>query len=139
MPQTHSRGGNHHAVRPRNASSRSERNEIPRPENSAGAIEAIGAEIGELSAEDIKAGLRMQAEMFEALHSIGRDWMARATSQAELAFNLPNRLTTARSVPDAISAYQEWFTEWLARCGEDSRRLISDGKKIANAARVPPK
>jgi hypothetical protein len=36
----------------------------------------------------------------------------------------------ARTLPDAVSTYQEWLSEWLAMCNEDSRRFLSDGQKI---------
>jgi hypothetical protein len=79
------------------------------------------------------AGLRLQGEMFEVLSNIGREWFARATSEAELASRLPNKLTAARSVPDALSAYQEWLGEWMNRCGEDSYRIVSDSQRIISA------
>jgi hypothetical protein len=80
------------------------------------------------------AGLRLQKEMFEVLSRVGRDWFARATSEVELASTLPNKLTAVRSVPDALSAYQEWLSEWTNRCGEDSYRIVSDSQKIINAS-----
>jgi hypothetical protein len=45
---------------------------------------------------------------------------------------LPNKLTTARSVPDAFSAYQEWLDEWAKMFGEGSRRVVSDGHKLVD-------
>ena len=69
-------------------------------------------------------------EMFDTLQTIGRQWMERRTCEAELALNLPNRLAGARTLPDAVSTYQEWLSEWLAMCNEDSRRFLSDGQKI---------
>ena len=100
-----------------------------RGEKSAGAS-AVNAQFAEMGAKSVTAGLRMQKELFETFQDISRDWFARATSEAELAFKLPRQLTNARSVPDAMSAYQEWLNEWLSMCGEDGRRLISDGQKI---------
>jgi hypothetical protein len=49
-----------------------------------------------------------------------------------LALRLPNKLTTARSVPDAFSAHQEWLDEWMRMFGEDTRRLVSDGHKLVD-------
>jgi hypothetical protein len=86
-----------------------------------------------MGAEGVMAGLRLQREMFEVLSSIGREWFARATSEVELASRLPNKLTAARSVPDALSAYQEWLGEWINRCGEDSYRIVSDSQRIIHA------
>src|SRR5580658_3693559 len=36
----------------------------------------------------------------------------------ELAFNLPNKLTAAQTVPAALSAYQEWLSEWMSMVSE---------------------
>jgi hypothetical protein len=96
---------------------------------------AIGQDpfFGTMGAGGVVAGLRLQKEMFEVLSSIGHEWFARARSEVELASRLPDKLTAARSVPDALSAYQEWLGEWMNRCGEDSYRIVSDSQRIINA------
>lgn len=75
-------------------------------------------------------GPRAQNEMLRLLSDMGQDWFACATAEAQLALQLPNRLTAARSIPDAVTAYQEWFGEWIDRCSQDSHRLLSDGQKL---------
>ena len=105
------------------------RSEQMRGENTA-AAEAISTRMAEIGANSFTAGLRMQTEMIDTLQTIGRQWMERRTCEAELALNLPNRLAGARTLPDAVSTYQEWLREWLAMCNEDSRRFLSDGQKI---------
>jgi hypothetical protein len=105
------------------------RAEQMRGENAA-AAEMFTAQIGDMGKRSINAGLRMQTEIFDALQTIGRDWVACTTSEAELALNLPNRLAGARTLPDAITAYQQWLTEWLTMCNEDGRRLVADGQRF---------
>jgi hypothetical protein len=85
---------------------------------------------GDMGVGNVKAALRLQTEMFDVLHDISRDWMARATSEAEFAFRLPNKLTAAQSVPDAFTAYHEWLNEWMSMCSEDGRRLVADSQRI---------
>ena len=92
----------------------------------------LNASFGEMGPRNVRAALRLQTELFEVLHEVGSDWMARATSGAELAFRLPNTLTSAQTMPDALSAYQEWLNEWLAMVNEDSRRFIADSQKIVD-------
>lgn len=87
---------------------------------------------GEIGTNSVKAGLRAQKEMFEVLHDIGNDWLARATSRAELAFKLPSKLSEAGNVPDALSAYREWLSEWVTMMDEDGRHLIADSQKIVD-------
>lgn len=89
--------------------------------------------IGEVGAGDVAAGLRLQNEILGLLSELGQDWLARAAAEALLALRLPTQLTAARSFPDAVAAYQEWFGEWINRCSEDGGRLFSDGQKIVVA------
>jgi hypothetical protein len=107
----------------------SARSEQMRGENMA-AAETFTAQIGDMGKRGIDAGLRMQTEMFDALQTISRDWVTCTTSEAELALNLPHRLAGARSIPEAMTAYQEWLSEWLTMCNEDGRRLVADGQKF---------
>ena len=55
------------------------------------------------------------SEFFNALQQMSRDWMGRATAEVELGLKLSKNLTTAHSVPDAITAYQEWLSEEIMR------------------------
>jgi hypothetical protein len=87
---------------------------------------------GEMGPRNVKAALRLQMEMFEVLHDVGRDWLKRATSEAELAFNLPNKLTAAQTVPAALSVYQEWLSEWVSMVSDDGRHFIADSQKIVD-------
>jgi hypothetical protein len=90
----------------------------------------MSAAFGEMSARGVTAGLRGQQRILDVLSDISRQWVARAAAETELALRLPNKLTSARSLPDAVSAYQEWFDEWMSMFGEDGRRLVSDGRKL---------
>jgi hypothetical protein len=125
MPQDTPRTDTHRTEQPRGGA----RTEQMRGENVA-AAETFTARIGDMSKRSIHVGLRMQTEMFDALHEISRDWVACATSEAELALNLPGRLARARTMPEAVAAYQEWLNEWVTRCNEDGHRLAADGQKF---------
>ena len=125
MPQDDQRTDKDHGRQQRGGA----RSEQMRGENTA-AAEAMSTRMAEIGANSFNAGLRMQTEMFDTLQTIGHQWMERRTCEAELALNLPNRLVGARTLPDAVAAYQEWLSEWLAICNEDRRRFVSDGQKI---------
>jgi hypothetical protein len=129
MPQDNPRHEIHRSEQIRSESARAERARAERPVNA----DILNAPIGKIGTQSVKTGLRMQHEMFEVLHDIGREWFARASSEAELAFNLPNKLSAARSVPDALSAYQEWFNEWVSMVDQNGRRFIADSQRIIGA------
>jgi hypothetical protein len=126
MPQDNPRTETNRTEQQRAAGARFEQ---MRGENVA-ATEIFTTQIGDMGKRSISAGLRMQTEMLDALQLMSRDWVACTTSEAELAFNLPNRLAGARSIPEAITAYQQWLNEWLTMCSEDGRRLAADGQKF---------
>ena len=74
------------------------------------------------------------SEFFNTLQEMSRDWMGRATAEVELSLKLSKKLTDAHSVPDAITAYQEWLSEEMNARAEDARLLMSNGQKIIDAS-----
>ena len=74
------------------------------------------------------------SEFLNTLQEMSRDWMARATAEVELGLKISKKLTTAHSVPDAVAAYQEWFSEEMSARAEDARLLMSNGQKFMDAS-----
>jgi hypothetical protein len=74
------------------------------------------------------------SEFFNTLQEMSRDWMTRATAEVELGLKLSKKLTAAQSVPDAVSAYQEWLSEEMGARAEDTRLLMSSGQKFMDAS-----
>jgi hypothetical protein len=74
------------------------------------------------------------SEFFNTLQEMSRDWMTRATAEFELGLKLSKKLTAAQSVPDAVSAYQEWLSEEMGARAEDTRLLMSSGQKFMDAS-----
>jgi hypothetical protein len=74
------------------------------------------------------------SEFFNVLREMGTEWMARARSEVELGLKLSKNLSAAHSVPDAITAYQEWLTEEMGARAEDARLLMSNGQKFIDTS-----
>src|SRR5215831_12975252 len=79
------------------------------------------------------------SEFFNALQEMRRDWMARATAEIELSLKLSKKLEAADSVPEAVTAYQEWLNEEMGARAEDARLLMSNGQKFTDATSAEPK
>lgn len=126
MPQDHSHSETSHAHHTRGESRRGERTRGDK----APAGRAMSAPFGEVGVLSLTTGLRLQQEMLDVLQDLGSEWLARAPSQVELALNLPNRLTAARSIADALSVYRGWLGECMTMVGEDSSRLDAYRRKI---------
>ena len=75
------------------------------------------------------------SELLETFREISRNWIERASAEAELGFKLSKDLNAARSVPDAVAAYQEWLTKEMDSRAEDARQLVlSDGQKLMDTS-----
>jgi hypothetical protein len=123
---------------PRDKSASIKRSSDAKPASAASAF------FDEMGPRNVKAALRLQTEMFEVLHDVGRNWLERAASDAELALDLPHKLTSAQTVPAALSAYQDWLSQWMSRVSEDGRSFIADSQKIVDKsvscfAAAPPR
>jgi Phasin protein len=74
--------------------------------------------------------LQVQDEFIKTFEEMSRAVMSRATAEIELGVKLSQKLTAARSLPDVVSAYQEWLSEEMNARSEDARRFMSNGQKF---------
>src|SRR5687767_12983177 len=68
------------------------------------------------------AMLDVQRRLLGVYEEIGRAWLARVKSETELWSELVNQIQEARSVPDALGAYQEGVARRLQMAVDDGRR-----------------
>ena len=95
------------------------------------------AELSELLQKQFAVILEMQQELCERIAAANRDWSIRAKTEADLASELTAKVTAARSLPEAMTAYQEWASRRVALITDDSRRILADGQKfIERGARL---
>jgi hypothetical protein len=76
---------------------------------------------------------KLQKELLQTLERIQRDQMTRAMEQTRLASEFAGSVANARSVPQIMTAYQEWFTAHTQMLAEDNRKLMSDCQNTATA------
>jgi phasin protein len=88
------------------------------------------AELGEMGKKRTEAMAAAQTELLDEFQEIGQRWVARAKSEADAASQLVAKLTSARSVPETATAYQEWASRRMQLAIEDSQRLFTDGLKL---------
>jgi hypothetical protein len=90
-----------------------------------------------ISQMPIDAGMALQKELLNAYEEAGRIWLARMKSEVELWSELAAKLTTVRSVPEALEAYNESVSQEMQMTAEDGKRLLHEceqiSQKITNA------
>jgi hypothetical protein len=80
------------------------------------------------------ASFQTPSDLFETLQEMSRDWMACTTAEVELGFKLSENLMAARSIPDAVAAYGEWFSGEIGTCANGARQMLSHGQKFMDCS-----
>ena len=73
---------------------------------------------------------QVQSELTKKATEINRHWADRGRSEASLASEFASKLAACRSVPDAMTAWQEWSSQRLERMAEDGKHLLGDLQEV---------
>ena len=87
-------------------------------------------ELAALGKKRIGEFIRVQTEILDELHEANRHWLDRFESEANLASEFASRLSSARTMPDAMAASREWATQYWAMLAEDGRHFADDTRKL---------
>ena len=68
----------------------------------------IPAEFAAIGKKRLDEYIAMRTEQLEKLQEVNRNWFDRMETEATLASEFATKLTAARSIPEAATAYQEW-------------------------------
>jgi hypothetical protein len=74
--------------------------------------------------------LTVQKDLLDTYEEISRAWLARVKSEADLWSELASKVSGARSVPDALGAYQQSVAQRMQMAADDGRRVFDDSQKI---------
>jgi hypothetical protein len=91
-------------------------------------------EMAEMGKKRIENFVDAQRELLNQLQETNRQWFDRMQSEAKVASDFANKVMAARSVPDAMTAYQEWANRQLEMTADDAKRLFTDGQKFLEAS-----
>ncbi len=74
--------------------------------------------------------VKMQTELLGRLQETNRQWFDRAKSEADLASEFVGKLSAARSIPEAMTTFQEWSSRRFEMMAEDGKHLLEDSQKF---------
>ena len=72
----------------------------------------------------------LQKELLDAYEHASRAWLARVKSEVDLWSELARKLSTTRSVPEALEAYQKCAAQRMQMAADDGRQLFNECQKI---------
>ena len=93
-------------------------------------FDLMSSEFAAMGKERIEDFVNAQAELFENLQESSKQWLDRVKSETDLASELASKLTAARSIPDALTAYQQWTKRRFEMMAEDSKHLLADTQRL---------
>ena len=73
---------------------------------------------------------KAQAELSATLRDDNQQWIDRVQLKLYSASEFVRKLTAARSILDAIAAYQEWAIQWQRLIAEDGQQLLAESEKL---------
>ena len=74
--------------------------------------------------------MNAQSELLDEIHEANRHWMDRLESEANLASEYASKLSTTRTIPDAVAVLRDWATRYFQTLAEDSQHLADDTRKF---------
>jgi predicted phage tail protein len=87
-------------------------------------------EFAALSKKRFSDFMRVQTELLDEFQESNRHWLDRFESAANLVQEFASKLSSARSMPDAMAASRDWATQYFAMLAEDSQHLADDTRKF---------
>jgi hypothetical protein len=88
------------------------------------------SEFAALGKKRIEAFVHAQAELLDEIQETNRHWMDRFQSEANLASECASKLSSVRSIPDAVAVSRDWATQYFQRLAEDGKHLADDTRKF---------
>jgi hypothetical protein len=94
-------------------------------------------EFAALGKKRIGEFIRVQTELLDEIQEANRHWLDRIQSEANLASEYASKLTSSRSIPDAMAASRDWASRYFAMLAEDGQHLADDTRRfIETGARL---
>jgi hypothetical protein len=90
----------------------------------------ISAEFAAAGRKQIEALVNAQTELFDRLQDTNRRWLDRMQAEANLASEFATKLTSARSIPDAMTACRDWASRRFELMAEDVKHVLDDTQKF---------
>lgn len=85
------------------------------------------AETGKKRMEDF---LQAQNAFLETLQQANRQWLDRLQTETAFVSEFSSKLSTVRSLPEAMSACQDYTKRWFEMMAEDGEHLLADSKAL---------
>jgi hypothetical protein len=88
------------------------------------------AELAETGKKRVEDFVRAQSEFLEKLQQANRKWLDRIQTETAFVSEFSSKLGAARSLPEAMTACQDYTRRWFEMMAEDGEHLLADSKAL---------
>lgn len=88
------------------------------------------AEFAAMGQKRMEEFVNAQTEFVEELRKANQQWLERAQFEANAGSEFASKLTSAHSIPEAMTACQEWTSRRFEMMAEDGKHLLADTQKF---------
>jgi hypothetical protein len=88
------------------------------------------ADFAKFGKQQADALMEMQQELSKLVEQANHDWLARVELERDMAADLSAKLSSAKSLPDAAKAYQEWMSRRMETMTKDGQKFLADSQKF---------
>jgi hypothetical protein len=96
-------------------------------------LNQIPLDLAEMTRKRIEAFANAQTELWERFQGTNKHWLDRMQEEAKLASEFVSKVSSARSIPDAMTACQDWGSHRLKMMADDAMHALDDTQKILQA------
>ena len=86
----------------------------------------------------VEAVKEVQTQLLDTFEQFNLQQLARGKQEMAFASEFAGEITSARSVPDVMNAYQNWISKRMALYIEDSQRVLNTAMKLLSIGTESP-
>lgn len=96
-------------------------------------LREIPIEFTEAAKKNFEEFANVQTELLDQFQEAQKQWLDRMQVEANLASEFVAKLSSARSIPDAMTACQEWGARRFEMASKDAQQALDNAQKFLKA------
>ena len=93
----------------------------------------MSPDITKIGRQNFEALAAAQKEFLDVLNKANREWLACINEEAALTSNFTRKATTAKSIPEAAAAFQEWTSQEIALSSRRATQILEATQDFTRA------
>ena len=90
-------------------------------------------EIAQIGKQNFDTLAAIQKQVLDALAKANQEWIDCAKQEAKLTSTLAQKVTTAKSIPEATAACQEWVSQQIELISSQAKKAFNETQNFSKA------